>query len=232
MLAAVASLGSQAIHATVNPAFALGLEGERRAALAIMGSNLPAASKDELLSIMEEARWTAVPPGMTRNELLREPACAKTVYRLFERAFGHDGIAPAARGVVGNAWELAANVRSHGGESFPWDAALARPGDMIGFYYAISRYNDDVDHERPGRQPNPVGYSHVALVIAVDPDYGPILIHQFNPPPELRLSGERRPWPLRVETLAGFLSAFEGFFEPIEIIRAAGMAVTATAVSP
>jgi hypothetical protein len=155
-----------------------------------------------------------LPSGMGELEMLEGTWCARTVAFAAAWFYGERDVA-RRRGIYGDAWEIARHVRAAGGQTRflgEAEALSAAPGEIIGFHYSLSLYNDDVDHDRPGRQPNHAGYTHVALVIAVDPLLGPIIVHRWKDP----LDEER--WPVRVEPLAALLAEHGDLFSPREMM--------------
>ncbi len=172
---------------------------------------------------------------MSRSDIFSGNACAMTVNRLFWNIFGDESSFDTARGVSGNSWMMEANLLAFGSEIvwikrndgnaknvggvFSDYIDSVETGDVLGIYYKYSLYNKDVDLEKPGIQPNPVGYTHIALVLSTDPVKGPAIAHLYLLKPDVYISGVTEIWPLRIEYLTDFLDAFEGVFEVYSIMR-------------
>ena len=172
---------------------------------------------------------------MSRSDIFSGNACAMTVNRLFWNIFGDESILATARGVSGNSWMIEENLLAFGSEII-WTKRIEgiatkegglfsdyiddiETGDILGIYYKYSLYNKDVDLEKPGIQPNPVGYTHLALVLGIDPVKGPAIAHLYLLKPDVFIPGATEIWPLRIEYLTDFLDAFEGVFEVHSIMH-------------
>ncbi|MDR1901856.1 MAG: hypothetical protein LBQ88_06210 [Treponema sp.] len=176
--------------------------------------NIPAESKTALAAMIVSAfTGSYLPPGVTVINGNYEAICARVVSRLFWTAFGNEDDFSTARGVSGDAWNMAANVALFGGRLFPWNensASLLRTGDIIGIYYRYSLYN----HIQKNRD-----YTHMALVVDNIPGRGPLLAHWWNIPRQYIPGAMDPPWFFRLEFLDDLLGGFPGFFIPREIIR-------------
>jgi hypothetical protein len=190
-------------------------EAERILVLDHLGDlDIAGESRDALITAffsMSGANY--LPPGVTVVNGNYEAICAMVVSRLFWAVFGGEDDLSTARGVSGDAWNMARNVSRFGGRVFPWDenaAALLRTGDIIGLYYVYSIYNNI---EKPR------DYTHLALVIDNVPGRGALLGHWWSVPARFIPDDTPPPWFFRVEFLDDLLRGFPGFFTPREVIR-------------
>jgi hypothetical protein len=190
-------------------------EAEKAEAAEHLGRlNIPGESRDALIALLSSATsGKYLPPGVTLIDGNYEALCAKVVSRLFWTAFGNEDDLSAARGVSGDAWNMARNVTLFGGLVFPWNensSAFLRTGDIIGIYYKYSIYNVLEKHK---------DYTHLALVIDNVPGRGPLVAHWWNIPDQFIPDNTEPPWFFRLEFLNDLLEGFPGFFIPREIIR-------------
>jgi hypothetical protein len=153
-----------------------------------------------------------IPPGLPLERGNYEALCAGAVSRLFWFIFGGEDDWNSARGVSGDAWNMARNVLFFGGQSFVWNPWISpRTGDILGMFYTYSIYNP----LRKNRD-----YTHVALVVANLPERGPLLAHWWGIPERfLPDPGAETPRFFRLEFLSDLLEDFPGFFSPRELIR-------------
>jgi hypothetical protein len=190
-------------------------DAEKTAAAEHLGRlNIPEESRDAFIDLLSSvSSGNYLPPGVTLIDGNYEALCAKVVSRLFWTAFGNEDDLSTARGVSGDAWNMARNVTLFGGMVFPWNEnspAFLRTGDIIGIYYEYSIYNLLEKNKN---------YTHLALVIDNIPGRGPLIAHWWNIPDRFIPDNTESSWFFRLEFLKDFLEGFPGFFTPTEIIR-------------
>jgi hypothetical protein len=167
-------------------------------------------SSEAIIRFLDEAAaGNYIPPGLTVTGDY-EALCAKAVSRLFWSFFGGEDDPETARGVSGDAWNMARNVLIFGGNVFPWTGEGGlRTGDIIGLFFQRSAY-----HRTAGNR----GYTHVALVIDNIPGRGALVAHWWKAPAGYP-AGKGDPWFFRVEYLGALLGDFPGLFIPREVLR-------------
>jgi hypothetical protein len=172
--------------------------------------DIPAESGEALIRFLDEAaEGDYIPPGFALTGDY-EALCAKAVSRLFWSFFGGEDDPEKARGVSGDAWDMAGNILIFGGEVFPWTGEGGlRTGDIIGLFFQRSAYNYAAGSR---------GYTHLALVIDNIPGRGALIAHWWKAPPEYP-AGKGDPWFFRVEYLEALLDDFPGLFAPQEVLR-------------
>ncbi|MDR2535911.1 MAG: hypothetical protein LBD29_07770 [Treponema sp.] len=171
------------------------------------------ASKQRLIEFLSLALTADyIPPDLSLEGENYEALCAAAVSRVFWFIFGNEDDWNAARGVSGDAWNMARNVVFFGGQAFLWDGRVPpRTGDILGVFYAYSIYN----YIRKNRD-----YTHLALVVGNLPERGPVIAHWWRIPSQfLPKTMLKEPWFFRLECLSDLLEDFPGFFVPKEIIR-------------
>ena len=167
-------------------------------------------AKQAIADLIDTAgRTHYLPPGIRLIDNNYEAICAGIVSRVFWSIFGNEDSFETARGVSGNAWDMAQNVRAFGGEVFTWQNHPAlHTGDIIGMYYNHSQYND------PSRT-----YTHLAMVIATLPNRGTLIVHWWKIPEQMLPPGVLPPWFFRLEFLEDLFNDFPGLFIPMQLIR-------------
>ena len=197
--------------------------------------NFRPSTAESLKKILIQGRKGYVPPGLTVEQLMMGGICVKALMDMFWAVFGTEETSDAGPRIYVNAWEMENHLLSSSGEiiwtkrensraanrgdDFAKYSRLVEIGDILGLHYGLSVYNTDVEHQTKGIQPNPVGYTHVALVIAIDPVDGPIVAHHYRLPNEMKGDSAVQPWPLRIEPVNKMLDIFMGLFEVRAIMR-------------